>query len=82
MKRGSELPPEQVRIANVDFHDRLKAVLTLDDGRQLVVQLVGSTREQLKLEAAVQADFAIYLLSQSNHGGCDADNYRGANSRR
>jgi len=39
-----ELPPEHVRIANVEFHDRLRAILTLDDGRQLEVQLVGSAQ--------------------------------------
>ncbi|RYE73112.1 MAG: hypothetical protein EOO81_01515, partial [Oxalobacteraceae bacterium] len=39
-----ELPPEHVRIANVEFHDRLRAFLTLDDGRQLEVQLVGSAQ--------------------------------------
>lgn len=42
-----ELPPESVRVANVKFHDRLRALLTLDDGRQLVVQLVGSAQTQV-----------------------------------
>lgn len=37
-----ESPPEQVRISKIDFHDRLKALLTLDDGRELIVHLVGS----------------------------------------
>ena len=37
-----ELPPERVRITEVDFRDRAVAVLTLDDGRQLRVELTGT----------------------------------------
>jgi hypothetical protein len=37
-----EAPPERIRVTSVDFQDKLKAVLRLDDGRQLVVHLVGS----------------------------------------
>ena len=37
-----EQPPERVRIREYSFFDRVAAVLTLDDGRQLRVQLVGS----------------------------------------
>lgn len=37
-----EKPPEHVRIREFNFSDRVAAVLTLDDGRQLRVQLVGS----------------------------------------
>lgn len=37
-----ELPPERVRISDVDFRDRVAAVLTLDDGRQLRVELTGT----------------------------------------
>ena len=36
-------PALRVRIANVDFHDRTMAMLTLDDGRQLRVLLTGSS---------------------------------------
>lgn len=39
-----ESPPERVHISNIHFYDKLKALLTLDDGRQLIVQLVGSAR--------------------------------------
>lgn len=35
-------PPEQVKISSVEFKDGLRALLVLDDGRQLEVQLVGS----------------------------------------
>ncbi|MGQ0598603.1 hypothetical protein [Aquabacterium sp.] len=37
-----ELPPERVRITDVDFRDRVAAVLTLEDGRQLRVELTGT----------------------------------------
>jgi hypothetical protein len=37
-----ELPPERVRITEVDFRDRVVAVLSLDDGRQLRVELTGT----------------------------------------
>lgn len=37
-----ELPPERVRIRDFDFRDKVAAILTLDDGRQLRVQLIGS----------------------------------------
>lgn len=35
-------PPEKVRIANVNFQDHARALLTLDDGRRLQVLLTGS----------------------------------------
>ncbi|MBE7421651.1 MAG: hypothetical protein HS110_04360 [Zoogloeaceae bacterium] len=44
-----ELPPETVGINNCAFHDATTAILTLDDGRRLVVQLVGYG-EALKLD--------------------------------
>ena len=37
-----ELPAERVHITAVDFRDRAVAVLTLDDGRQLRVELTGT----------------------------------------
>lgn len=37
-----EHPPERVRFTNFDFRDRVAAILTLDDGRQLRVQLMGT----------------------------------------
>jgi hypothetical protein len=37
-----EAPPERVRIASIDFHDRAFALLTLGDGRNVRVQLVGT----------------------------------------
>lgn len=37
-----EQPPERVQIASVEFRDGIKALLELDDGRKLEVQLVGS----------------------------------------
>lgn len=37
-----ELPAERVRITEVDFRDRAVAMLTLDDGRQLRVELTGT----------------------------------------
>lgn len=37
-----ELPPNRVRITNVDFRDKVAAILTLDDGRRLRVELTGS----------------------------------------
>lgn len=37
-----ESPAEQVRITEVNFCDRAYALLTLDDGRQLRVQLIGT----------------------------------------
>jgi len=37
-----ETPAEKVRIRDIDFQDRAFALLTLDDGRQLVVRLTGT----------------------------------------
>ena len=37
-----EAPAEKVRIRDIDFQDRAFALLTLDDGRQLRVQLTGT----------------------------------------
>lgn len=37
-----EQPSESVRISSVEFKDGIKALLVLDDGRELEVQLVGS----------------------------------------
>lgn len=36
-----ESPPERVRISNFGFNDKASAILTLDDGRQLTIRLVG-----------------------------------------
>lgn len=44
-----ELPPERVRITEVDFRDRAVAVLTLDDGRQLRVELTGTLADGVDL---------------------------------
>lgn len=41
----AELPPQKVRISQIDFNDRAFAVLTLEDGRKLRVALTGSIRE-------------------------------------
>lgn len=46
-----ELPPERVRIAEVDFRDQAVAMLTLDDGRQLRVELTGTLDGDLMLDA-------------------------------
>lgn len=44
-------PRERVRLRSVDFRDRARAVLTLDDGRELVVELVGTAvRSEMGLE--------------------------------
>lgn len=37
-----EYPAERVKIRNFDFHDKAFALFTLDDGRQLRLQLIGS----------------------------------------
>lgn len=47
-----ELPPERVRITQVDFRDQAVAILTLDDGRQLRVELTGTLDGELVLDAA------------------------------
>jgi hypothetical protein len=44
-----ELPPRRVRIIEVDFRDRAIALLTLDDGRQLRVELTGSLDTKVDL---------------------------------
>lgn len=53
-----EQPAERVRIADVDFHDRAVALLTLDDGRQLRVELTGT------LEASAGA---VLTLDANGH---------------
>jgi len=47
-----ERPSERVRITEVDFRDRAVAVLSLDDGRQLRVELTGTLESELVLDAA------------------------------
>lgn len=37
-----EQPPERVRIRDFNFRDRTAAILTLEDGRQLRIQLIGT----------------------------------------
>lgn len=37
-----EQPPERIRISDFDFRDKVAAILTLDDGRQLRIQLIGT----------------------------------------
>lgn len=37
-----EQPPEAIRVCNFDFRDKVAAILTLDDGRQLRIQLIGT----------------------------------------
>lgn len=37
-----EYPAERIKIRNFDFQDKASAVITLDDGRQLRFQLIGS----------------------------------------
>ena len=37
-----EHPPEKVRIRDFNFHDKAAAILTLEDGRQLKFQLLGT----------------------------------------
>jgi hypothetical protein len=39
---GSKKPSRSVRISQVDYRDRATAVITLDDGRQLRVELTGT----------------------------------------
>ena len=41
----AELPPQKVRVSQIDFNDRAFAVLTLDDGRKLRVALTGNIDE-------------------------------------
>ena len=41
-----ELPPERVHIKDAVFNDKATALLTLDDGRQLTVELTGSMLAQ------------------------------------
>lgn len=51
-----ELPPERVRITDIDFRDRVAAVLTLEDGRQLRVELTGTL-----------GDDAVPVLDSAGH---------------
>lgn len=44
-----ELPPVRVRVTNFDFQDRTVAVLTLDDGRHLRVELTGTVNAEAGL---------------------------------
>lgn len=46
-----EYPNERVRIRAFDFHDKVSAILTLDDGRQLRVQLTGNGLSSNLLDA-------------------------------
>lgn len=41
-----ELPPENVHITDVSFRDKATALLSLDDGRQIIVELTGGYSEQ------------------------------------
>jgi hypothetical protein len=48
-----EVPSERVRISHFDFSDRVAAILTLDDGRMLRVQLTGSASTPLDPDSLV-----------------------------
>jgi hypothetical protein len=53
-----EFPAERVRITDVDFRDRVVAVLTLDDGRQLRVKLTGT----LEVDATDESQAERHLV--------------------
>jgi hypothetical protein len=56
-----ELPTERVRIADIDFRDRAVAMLTLDDGRQLRVDLIGTLDGELVLDGTGHPVPTIFL---------------------
>ncbi len=41
-----ELPPARIHISQIDYRDRAIAIITLDDGRQLRIDLIGTPGNQ------------------------------------
>lgn len=56
-----ELPPVRVHISQIDYRDRASAVVTLDDGRQLRVDLTGTPGIQDHATSDGQLVPTIYL---------------------
>lgn len=51
--------PERVRVVDTQFDDKAKAILTLDDGRQVVVTLIGGVAESANDDASIVASISI-----------------------
>lgn len=64
-----EAPPEQIHVRDFDFCDKAIGILTLDDGRQLRIELVGS----LRFEAAEGAQILIPTIELKVADGQMAD---------
>jgi len=47
-----EMPPERVHVRDFNFHDKVAAILTLDDGRKLRIQLIGTGASPTSLDSA------------------------------
>jgi hypothetical protein len=56
-----EEAPARIRISQVDYRDRATAVITLDDGRQLRVELTGTPGSPDQLKPSGQPVPTIYL---------------------
>lgn len=52
-------PPETVRIVDVQFADPLRGILTLDDGREVEVRLVGSTSVETSGSVAASIEIVV-----------------------
>jgi len=55
----AEAPPERVRVVDLDLRDRVQAVVTLEDGRVVRVDLAGQPREGMA--GQVEASITINL---------------------
>lgn len=52
-QQAAETAPERAHIQRADYHDRASAILTLDDGRVLRVELVGTQRHEAESDETV-----------------------------
>lgn len=52
-------PPEAVKIVDVQFADPLRGILTLDDGREIEIRLVGSTNVEPSGNVAASIEIVV-----------------------
>jgi hypothetical protein len=66
-----EAPAQKVRVASIDFRDCAFALLTLDDGRQLRVALIGGITEQASDDGDLTLIPTITIDVESSIAGMD-----------
>ena len=71
-----EVPAQRVRVAAIDFRDRAYALLTLDDGRTLRVEMTGTVSEQAGDDGGTTLIPSITIDVDASVAGMDQDQIR------